>query len=240
MAYQAFAQLYDSLMYDQPYEQWAEITMTFANPTDRVLDAACGTGNVITLLPDTMQRVGLDLSEEMLAVAQAKDHKVEWIAQNMVEMDIGQSFDVITCYCDSLNYLVSTADIVEFFYRVKEHLAADGTFIFDVHSLWKMNHLFNGQTYSDETEEVTYLWNAVPGEEEGSVWHDMSFFVHVDADLYRRFDESHFQKTFSPEVYMQLLQQTGLKVVQQFADFDMTSPVAPDAERIFFVVKHND
>lgn len=238
MTYQAFAKLYDELMYDQPYDQWAAITMKFAGSTDRVLDVACGTGSVVSLLPVTMHRVGIDLSEEMLAIANEKDPAVHLLVQNMVEMDIGETFDVITCYCDSLNYLTTLDDVQQFFHHVKAHLASDGTFIFDVHSVWKMQHLFNGQTYSDETDDVTYIWNAISGEEENSVWHEMSFFVNVENDIYQRFDETHYQKTFHPDIYIKLLENAGLEAVQQFADFNMDDVNLSNAERIFFIVKH--
>ncbi len=238
MAYEAFAALYDRLMYDQPYHQWLELTEPYFKDSGSVLDLGCGTGSFTTLIPQSLTRVGVDLSEDMLAVAAQKDPSVHWVAQDITTLDLGMSFDLITCYCDSLNYITAEEDVLDVFRQVKKHLSADGTFIFDVHSEWKMTHLFDGETYTDDTEDVTYIWNTFPGEEAHSVWHELSFFVKDNNGKYDRFDETHFQRTFSRGTYERLLSEAGLRVTQVFADFDPEETIAEEPERLFFVVKH--
>ncbi|TDM13087.1 class I SAM-dependent DNA methyltransferase [Macrococcus lamae] len=237
MAYEAFAALYDSLMYDQPYDKWIEVTAPYIDGAAAVLDLGCGTGSFTVLLPDTLTRVGVDLSEDMLAVAAQKNPAIHWIMQDITELDLGMQFELITCYCDSLNYIPSE-DVLTVFRRVKEHLTADGTFIFDVHSEWKMAHLFNGETYTDETEDVTYIWNTFPGDEKNSVWHELSFFVKDKAGKYDRYDETHFQQTLSVSEYERLLNEAGLNVIKKFADFLPDAEIDNHSERVFFVVTH--
>ncbi|TDM15591.1 class I SAM-dependent DNA methyltransferase [Macrococcus bovicus] len=237
MTYEAFAVLYDELMYDQPYDQWIEVTAPYLKGKHSILDLACGTGSFTTLLPKQLERVGVDLSEDMLTVAQTKDPSIQWLVQDMTALELDRTFDVITCFCDSLNYVTAEEELNVLFSRLYNHLEEDGVFLFDVHSVWKMTHLFNGQTYSDETDRVTYLWQTVPGEEEHSVYHDMSFFMLEEDGKYRRFDESHYQRTFEPEDYRTLLENNGFTVEKVFADFKPDEAVPHDAERIFYVAR---
>lgn len=77
MNYEQFALLYDELMNDVPYDKWVEFTEESLQQADmkeaKILDVACGTGNVtLPLVQKGYDVVGVDLSEEMLAVAQQK------------------------------------------------------------------------------------------------------------------------------------------------------------------------
>ena len=77
MAYETLASMYDLLMDDVNYEQWAEYIhnqlQKHGVPGSRLLDLGCGTGNVT--LPMAMrgyEMLGLDASEEMLQIAAEK------------------------------------------------------------------------------------------------------------------------------------------------------------------------
>lgn len=77
MNYEQFALLYDELMNDVPYDKWVEFTEESLQQADmkeaKILDVACGTGNVtLPLVQKGYDVIGVDLSEEMLAVAQQK------------------------------------------------------------------------------------------------------------------------------------------------------------------------
>ena len=74
MKYEQFALLYDELMNDVPYDKWVEFTEESLQQADmkeaKILDVACGTGNVTLLVQKGYDLIGVDLSEEMLTVAQ--------------------------------------------------------------------------------------------------------------------------------------------------------------------------
>lgn len=246
MTYNRFAYLYDELMRETPYDQWVEYVLRqnkkYQVQANDILDVACGTGELSVWLAEAGFNVsGIDLSEDMLAVAHTKATErglsIKFFQQDMTEMEGFQPFDLITIFCDSLNYLQTEEDVQKTFSRVYEYLQPQGLFMFDVHSLFKMNEIFNNATFAWDEERISYIWQCYQGEYPNSVEHDLNFFVLDDeTGLYERFDELHFQRTYSVEQYSKWLLNAGFELLEVSADFLDQAPVG-DSERIFFTAK---
>jgi SAM-dependent methyltransferase len=246
MSYEQFAYLYDELMQEAPYEQWVkfikEMLVKYDVGANSLLDLACGTGELsVRLAKEGFHVTGVDLSEDMLAVAQGKADeqgvRIPFFQQDMANLEGQGLFDVVGIFCDSLNYLQTEAEVKATFSNVGEHLQQDGIFIFDVHSIYKINEVFINQTFSFNEENVSYIWNSFPGEHPNSVEHELSFFVLDDrVGKYDRVDELHFQRTYSVQQYSNWLEAAGFKLLEVDADFEQAAPT-PQSERIFFVAK---
>ncbi|MFS0765031.1 MULTISPECIES: class I SAM-dependent DNA methyltransferase [Peribacillus] len=244
MTYERFAYVYDELMKDAPYEKWLMILTAkleqYGIGGRKVLDLACGTGEMtVELAQHGFEVTGVDLSDEMLLVANEKAVKlglsIPLFQQNMAELEGLGQFDCVTIFCDSLNYLRDEEDIVKTFSRVHEHLKDGGLFLFDIHSIYKMEEIFRDNTFAVNGEEVSYIWDCFPGEELYSVEHDLSFFVRDDeSGLYDRFDELHYQRTYPVEQYKKWLEQAGFTVSEILADLE-EAPLVTETERILFV-----
>ncbi|UQZ76731.1 SAM-dependent methyltransferase [Niallia circulans] len=246
MSYEQFAYLYDRLMNDVPYEKWIQLIKKAAADYKvngaNLLDLACGTGELSIRLAQTGYNVtGIDLSEDMLSVAQAKTmeagESVFYIEQDMSQLEGLPVFDLICICCDSINYLRTEEEVTNTFKSVYAHLDEKGLFIFDVHSLYKMNQLFINQTYTVNDEDLSLIWQCYEGEYPNSVEHDLSFFELDEASgMYRRYDELHFQRTYSVDQYSEWLEQTGFTLLKVEADFSQEI-LDEKAERIFFYCK---
>jgi len=98
-----------------------------------LLDVACGTGAMTTLLARRYQVSGLDISPGMLAVARDKLPAGTPLYQaDMTRFRLGTRFDAVVCAYQGVNHLLSLADWESFFGRVHEHLNAGGVFVFDI------------------------------------------------------------------------------------------------------------
>ncbi|MCC3754624.1 class I SAM-dependent DNA methyltransferase [Staphylococcus capitis] len=235
--YEDMSLVYDQLTQDQPYDAWFNIVQTFSKrESNDILDLGCGTGNLTHMLVPLGNVIGMDLSVDMLTIANQKSSEVRWLEGDMTSFKLNQKFNIITIFCDSLNYLSSSKEVKETFNKVYQHLTDDGVFLFDVHTVNKMNTLFNNQSYIDETENVFLSWEAIQGNEPLSVYHEMTFFIQNNNGSYRRFDESHYQRTYEEDDYKRLLNEAGFKEVKTFTDFDFNQK-EEDADRLFFVVK---
>ena len=245
MSYEKFAYLYDQLMIDAPYEEWVSfvLKMIETNNVDckKLLDVGCGTGNIaIPLNKQGISVTAVDLSEEMLLVAQQKsereDAKVRFFQQDMRHLESLGLYNVVISLCDTINYLADEAEVASTFQGVFEHLDESGMFIFDVHTPYKINKIFNGSTYAYNGEEISYIWECFQGEESNSVEHDLSFFVQTDEGLYERFDELHKQRTYSLPFYKNALEESGFEIITITSDFS-TDTFNENGERWFFVAK---
>jgi SAM-dependent methyltransferase len=246
MSYERFAYLYDELMEEAPYEEWVRFVLKKVEKHGvmkrDMLDLACGTGELsIRFAKEGFNITGVDLSEDMLTVANAKAEgagfHIPFFQQDMSALEGLRSFDVIGIFCDSLNYLRSEEEVINTFSHVFKHLREDGIFIFDVHSTYKITQGFINQTFTLNDDQLAYIWNSFAGEHPNSVEHELTFFVlDENSGKYDRFDELHYQRTYSVEQYKHWLEEIGFNLVEVCADFEDAGPQS-DSERIFFMAK---
>lgn len=246
MTYGRFAYVYDRLMENVPYEEWVRIVIEKAKQYHlqgkKVLDVGCGTGEIsLRLAQAGYQVTGVDLSEEMLTVAQAKADAaglhIPFFQQNMARMEGLGEYDVVGIFCDSLNYLETEQEVEQTFAAVHEHLTENGVFIFDVHSPFKMTDIFQNQTFASSDDDVSYIWNCFEGDKPLSVEHELTFFVlDENTNQYERFDEDHAQWTYPISQYENWLLESGFEVLEVFGDFN-DEATSEQSERIFFVAK---
>ncbi|WP_226085381.1 class I SAM-dependent DNA methyltransferase [Mesobacillus sp. S13] len=245
MSYGRFAYLYDELMQDVPYDEWVSIVEAYKEKYQvngmKLLDLACGTGELsVKFAQKGFEVTGADLSSDMLSVAQAKAQaqslNIQFFQQDMTEIDDLGEFDIIGIFCDSLNYLENEQAVRQTFEGVHRLLKKGGLFLFDVHSVYKMEHIFADATFTWDDEEITYIWNSFRGEGTHSVEHELTFFVLDESSgKYDRVDELHYQRTYPEGTYVKWLEQAGFANVEVTGDYTMKSP-EPTAERLFFAM----
>lgn len=143
-AYDKFSYYYDDVMASLRYEWWLDFIKPYVKPSDRILDLACGSGTFAILLSlSGYQAEGLDLSPSIIDLARQKakiNHlTIPFYVQDMTTFSIDQTFDCITCFFDSVNFLKESTDLDRLFETVYRHLKPNGYFIFDVFSKTMMN-----------------------------------------------------------------------------------------------------
>lgn len=247
MAYQKMAEVYDQLMDNVPYDDWIVMIQQMITQVDRpvqsIIDLGCGTG-IITrkLAAGGYTMTGVDQSREMLEKAQQElglVKSINWVEADITKLDNSeQQYDMAISCCDVMNYVTDTAGIERAFKNIYQLLKADGIFFFDVHSLHTVEDIYIGQTFSDVTEEAAYIWECVPGDEVGEMYHQLTFFHQEEGDRFIRFQEKHHQRTFPVETYKNILKKIGFKKIKIYADFSLELNNWNElSERIFFVAE---
>ncbi|TSI03402.1 class I SAM-dependent methyltransferase [Lysinibacillus sp. BW-2-10] len=238
-SYERFAYIYDQLMQDVPYDQYLQWIQQNA-PSEqypKLLDIGCGTGTLSLCLHRAGYRVtGIDLSEEMLTVANNRFQEagvaIPLVAMSMDQLDGFSEIDVACIPIDSINYLHDESAVVETLKRVYGLLRKGGKIFFDVHSLYKMDHIFMNSPFTYDDGDITYVWFTEEGDDNHSVYHQMTFFVKEESGLFERFDEDHFQRTFPVETYVKWLKEIGFTEIIVTADWEESEPT-DESERIF-------
>jgi len=239
-SYERFAEVYDALMEDVPYEQYVDWVASYAPSSEYpiLLDVGCGTGTLSILFRQAGYKVsGIDLSESMLAIAELRAQEaglsIPFYQMSMDELEGFSDVDAVVIPIDSINYLEEEHQVKETFNRIYSSLRKGGQLFFDVHSLYKMDHIFLQSPFTYDDGEIVYLWTTEKGDVEHSIVHDITFFVLDDSNgLYERFDEQHFQRTFPIETYEAWLKEAGFSQVVVTADWENQLPNA-ESERIF-------
>lgn len=240
MAYVHLAAVYDQLMADTPYDRWLSWAEEFWEKHGRpqsIIDLGCGTGSIAIPLANKGYKVtGIDLSAEMLSIAYEKmkqaHAEVIWVEQDMRELQL-PSADTVISFCDSLSYLVEESDVQRTFQRVYEHLHPGGTFLFDVHSPYKILHVFGENTFTLLEEEVSYIWQCFCDPLRVEVEHQLTFFLRQPNGLYDRVEEDHVQRAYQPLQMIKWLREAGFVDILLTADF-RNQPPHEQSERLFF------
>ena len=138
-AYKKFAYCYDEVVSSVEYDLWLEFIEPYLKKNDTILDLACGTGTLLSMLTmDGYTVEGLDLSEEIIEIAREKakiNHfKIPFHVADMIDFNLNKKFNMITCFFDSINFIEKTEDVNKMLSCVKKHLKPKGYFIFDIFS----------------------------------------------------------------------------------------------------------
>lgn len=242
--YGGFAYVYDRLMEDVDYEGWANYVEKIMDDnmkkTNKILELACGTGNItIPLAKKGYNVVGLDISQDMLMVAKDKsienNLKVLFIEQNMIDLELEEKFDCVLSMCDGINYIVDTEDLLEVFQRVYNTLEDGGAFIFDISSSYKLKNILGNNTFGENLDDICYLWENYFDEESNILEMDLTIFIQ-EGKYYRKEEEFHIQRAYDVDEIINLLNTVNFKDVKIYDGFTFNTH-KNNSERIFFVAK---
>lgn len=258
-AYSGFAKLYDIFMDETPYEKWCETILQIlqqygvsrpgkigeANPLlmerDTILDLGCGTGTLTEMLYQKgFSMIGLDDSAEMLEIAmQRKDESqsdILYLNQDMRAFELYGTVGTIISVCDSINYLLEEEDVFTTFKLVNNYLFPKGLFIFDFNTVYKYETVMGDTTIAEHREDCSFIWDNFWDPEEQINEYEITFFVREKEDLFRRFEESHFQKGYTLPQMEKLLKKAGMEPL--FArDAENGEEVTERTERVLIVAR---
>lgn len=239
-SYDFLAGSYDALTWDVDYSRWADyVEKHFARssrPVESVLDLACGTGSLTWELALRGYRVtGVDLSPEMLALAEEKSRELEprprFLCRSMEQLRLPNRVDACVCCLDSVNYVLQPKKLREAFHRVFDCLEPGGVFLFDADTPEKLEAM-DGQVFLDESEDVFCVWR---GEYSGkkricSFWMDI---FQREGNLWRRGEELHREYAYSMDELEGYLKEAGFINVSRHGELRMGKPKEGE-QRVFF------
>lgn len=243
LPYKGLAGIYDYLVTGVDFEGWIdyveEILKMLDVPVQNVLDLACGTGN--TTLPFARRGynvTGLDIAAEMLDLARQKaatqNLHVDFIHQDMRYINLNRSFDLITCFHDGLNYLLTLDDLLQTFQRVYTHLVTGGLFIFDLNTVTWIPDASSIDII--EEPELTIIWRSSLSQQEPAIWSiDITAFIKV-GDLYKKVSERHRERAYSPAEVKNVLRQAGFELLHHWDAFTFRPPDS-GSRRHFYVAR---
>lgn len=244
-AYSGFAEVYDLFMDNIPYEEWTdyvkELLAEEGIQEGILLDLGCGTGSGTELLAKAgFDMIGVDNSEEMLEIAMEKRAEsgldILYLLQDMREFELYGTVKGVVSICDSMNYLLDDEDLEDVFALVHNYLDNEGIFIFDMNTRYKYEKILADNTFAEDREESSFIWENFYDAEEEINQYDLSLFVREEDGRYRKYEETHLQRAYEQKRVEELIKESGLELLHVYDAFTKKSP-AEDSERIYFVCR---
>ncbi|MCR5345976.1 MAG: methyltransferase domain-containing protein [Lachnospiraceae bacterium] len=242
-AYTGFSEVYDTFMDNVPYTKWGEYIIDILKEygiTNGILcEIGCGTGKMTKLLSDRgYDMIGIDSSADMLDIAHDKrgnDGKILYLNQDMKEMELYGTVRAFISCCDSVNYLLSGEELLTTFKLVNNYLDPKGLFIFDMNTMYKYKELLAENVFAENRDDASFIWENFYDEDEKINEYDLTLFVKED-ELYRKYEEVHYQKAYDIEEVEELIEKSGLKLLAVY-DAYTRDKVRKDSERVIFIAQ---
>lgn len=244
--YEGFANVYEHMMNNIPYDAWFEALKGYLEKNGitegTICELGCGTGIMTEKFAEAgFSMIGVDQSVDMLALAKQKQEEsgseILYLNQNMEELELDGPVDAVISVCDSVNYLLQEDTMKSLFARVKKYLKAGGYFIFDLKTVYCYRNLIGNQTWVEQDEEVSYIWeNYFYDDQDINEYMLTIFKKQPDSELYERIEEAHYQRAYGVEQLREMLADSGLTMVECF-DENMKKQPSESSERIYVVAK---
>ena len=245
-AYSSFAQVYDMFMDNVPYEEWSRYLISllkeYGIEDGLVADLGCGTGKITRLLSDAgYDMIGVDNAAEMLEIAREIQEDEErddiwYLLQDMRELELSGEVNAMVSICDSMNYILEEEDLKEVFLRVKEYLQTGGIFIFDMNTLHKYRDMIGETTIAENRDEGSFIWDNYFYEDEMVNEYELTLFIREENGLFRKYEETHYQRAYELDTVKRLIEEAGLKFVTAYDAFTK-EPVNRDSERMYIIAR---
>ena len=245
-AYSSFAQVYDMFMDNVPYEEWSRyligLLKEYGIEDGLVADLGCGTGKITRLLSDAgYDMIGVDNAAEMLEIAREIQEDEErddiwYLLQDMRELELSGEVNAMVSICDSMNYILEEGDLKEVFLRVKEYLQTGGIFIFDMNTLHKYRDMIGKTTIAENRDEGSFIWDNYFYEDEMVNEYELTLFIREENGLFRKYEETHYQRAYELDTVKRLIEEAGLKFVTAYDAFTK-EPVNRDSERMYIIAR---
>lgn len=243
-AYSCFSKYYDILTSDIDYKGRADylygLFKSFGDVPTLLLDLACGTGGFSFCFANMgIDVIGVDPSEDMLAVAREKAENIKkdilFLCQSGQELDLYGTVDGAICCLDSINHITDILELEKLFSKVALFLEKDKLFIFDVNTIYKHESILANNVFVRENEDMFFVWQNEYDADTKTTNVYLDFFEEQDGK-YIRSSEDFSERAYSDDELRSLLGKTGFKIEAVYGDMTNTAP-DDDSQRNIYVVR---
>lgn len=243
-AYESFAEVYDLFMDNVPYDVWKDhlldILRQYNITEGLVAELGCGTGKMTRRLAESgYDMIGIDNSYEMLGIAM--EHPAEgilYLCQDMRTFELYGTVAAVVSVCDSMNYIVEYAELVEVIRLVNNYLDPGGIFVFDLNTLYKYRSQLADNTFAENRAQGSFIWENTFDETTGINEYDLTLYIQEeeDPDCFMRFEEVHYQRAYEIEEIKKAVSEGGMELIGMI-DVDTMAAVSEESERMYVIAK---
>lgn len=235
--YGILAPVYNKLNRTADYPAWADYIerciekfgQTECGESVSILDLGCGTGTMtLELAGRGYDMIGLDLSSEMLAEADASaraaGHNILFVCENMCSFELYGTVDHVICCLDGINHLTNREDLLACFSLVCNYLNPGGLFIFDLNTPHKFRTAYGNRDYVLEDDGVMCCQRIRLSKKGDVVDFYLTVFEETEDGEWRRSDGVETERAYGLRSIENSLKACGMELVNVSAGYDFESP----------------
>lgn len=204
-----------------PPEDYIEEALQFASVireyscihAKTVMHLGCGGGHIDYTLKKYFQITGVDISPQMLDLAWRLNPEVDYRLGDMRTARYDERFDVVMV-ADSIDYMLTQADLMAVFRTAYEHLNPGG--VFCTYAEETVERFENNKTYSSNHEAddllMTLIENRYDPDPSDSTYEMVFVYLIRQAGEVMIQTDLHVGGIFPATAWLKLLQEAGFEV----------------------------
>ncbi len=215
VTYSGSAELYDLVYSFKDYADEAAWLVSLVAERDpgaqSLLDVGCGTGRHLQRLRARFDCEGVDLDEAQLAAAAGRLPGVPLHRADMRTLDLGRTFDVVTCLFSAIGYMLDLEQLHEATAALAKHVAPGGLLLVEpwiTPDVWQAGR---PQALAAQDDRLAVTRMSRSGVDGRVSWVEMEYLVSDGTSL-ERFEERHELGLFTQDEMRAALEATGLRV----------------------------
>jgi ubiquinone/menaquinone biosynthesis C-methylase UbiE len=212
--YNKSARYYDAIYSFKDYasasQQLHDLISRHHPGAETLLDVGCGTGRHLEYLKAHYQVAGLDISSEMLDVARRRCPDVPFYQKDMIDFNLRQSFDVVTCLFSAIGSVKTVENLERALFSMASHLSSRGLLI--VEPWFSPESYWTGKVYANYVDQpdLKIAWMYTSQIEGRLSVHDINYLVGTPEGI-EHFTERREVGLFTREEYLSAFRESGLE-----------------------------
>ena len=126
--------------------------------------------------------------------------------------------------------------MLQVFRLVNNYLDPGGIFLFDLNTVYKYEKLLGENTIAENRREGSFIWENYYDPEDQINEYELTLFIREEGGLYRKFEETHYQRAYSLERVRELLEEAGMEVLG-FLDVQTGREPEETTERVYVTAR---
>lgn len=219
------------------------ILKKFRAEPNTLLDLACGDARFAVIMAKKgMLVTGVDGSVQMLKYAKERAKKakvkIKFIHQKMQNLSIKDKFDLVTCWFDSLNYLLTKKELYKAFANVSKVLNEDGLFMFDMNTIYglSVNWRKNSPAVIQDTKNIFEVHICSPVFKNNTVTLKIIGFLRK-GKTWQQIEEIHRERGYKLGEIRKCLKKAQLRELACWGDIRKMVPPKRTSGRVWFVIQ---
>jgi ubiquinone/menaquinone biosynthesis C-methylase UbiE len=216
LLYKDLAKYYDLIYHLKDYKKESEaliklISKNLKSKGKNLLEVGCGTGHHMQYLKKKYGCFGTDINQEILNIAKKKHKNVKFKKADMINMKLGQKFDVIITMFSAIGYVKTLFNLKKTIINFSKHLNVGGVVIIEP---WFTQDVFKKGTpymtiYDDENLKIARL-NTNEVKNNISIM-DMHYLIAEKGKKVKHFVDRHELGLFEIKDTLEIMKEAGFK-----------------------------